>query len=146
MFCLVTSSNFIILFLGWEGVGICSYLLINFWFTRVGANKSAIMAMFVNKVGDVSLLVSFTLIFFIYQSFDYSIIFFSVDATMYMGLADIDNYFTNVLYYICFFFILGAVGKSAQLGLHMWLPEAVEGPTPVSSLINAATMVTAGIF
>lgn len=146
MLCLVTSSNFIILFLGWEGVGICSYLLINFWFTRVGANKSAIMAMFVNKIGDVSLLVAFTLIFFIYQTFDYSIIFFSVDATMYTGLAEIDNYFTNILYYICFFFILGAVGKSAQLGLHMWLPEAMEGPTPVSSLIHAATMVTAGIF
>ena len=146
MLCLVTSSNFIILFLGWEGVGICSYLLINFWFTRVGANKSAIMAMFVNKVGDVSLLVSFTLIFFIYQNFDYTIIFFSVDATMYTGLAEIDNYFTKFLYYICFFFILGAVGKSAQLGLHMWLPEAMEGPTPVSSLIHAATMVTAGIF
>lgn len=146
MLFLVTSSNYIILFLGWEGVGICSYLLINFWFTRVGANKSAIMAMFVNKIGDISLLIAFGLIFFIFQTFDFSIIFFSVDTTMYIGLVEIDNLFSSFIHYICIFFIIGAVGKSAQLGLHMWLPEAMEGPTPVSSLIHAATMVTAGIF
>lgn len=146
MLCLVTSSNFIILFLGWEGVGICSYLLINFWFTRMGANKSAIMAVFVNKVGDISLLIAFSLIFLIFHTFDYSIIFYSVDATMYMELAYLDFHISYILYIIGVFFILGAVGKSAQLGLHMWLPEAMEGPTPVSSLIHAATMVTAGIF
>lgn len=146
MLCLVTSSNFIILFLGWEGVGIRSYLLINFWYTRMGANKSAIMAVFVNKIGDVSLLVAFSIIFFLFHSFDYAIIFFAIDSTMYLEFAQLDLYMTNLLYVICLFFIFGAVGKSAQLGLHMWLPEAMEGPTPVSSLIHAATMVTAGIF
>lgn len=146
MLNLVCSSNYIILFLGWEGVGICSYLLINFWYTRVSANKSAIMAMFVNKIGDVSLLLGFTLIFIIYFNFDFSILFFSISATMYTGLAEMDWTVTTILYSVCFFFIIGAVGKSAQLGLHTWLPEAMEGPTPVSSLIHAATMVTAGIF
>lgn len=146
MVCLVTSSNFIILFLGWEGVGICSYLLINFWYTRMGANKSAIMAVYVNKIGDVSLLVAFSLIFFLFHTFDYSIIFYSIDAAMYLDLAESDLHITYLLYIIGIFFIFGAVGKSAQLGLHIWLPEAMEGPTPVSSLIHAATTVTAGIF
>jgi proton-translocating NADH-quinone oxidoreductase chain L len=146
MLLLVTSSNFIILFLGWEGVGICSYLLINFWHTRTAANKSAIMAMFVNKIGDISLLVAFSLLFFLFYNFDFSILFLAVQTTMYPGLNEFNNYTTYVLYFICFFFIIGAVGKSAQLGLHTWLPEAMEGPTPVSSLIHAATMVTAGIF
>jgi proton-translocating NADH-quinone oxidoreductase chain L len=146
MLLLVTSSNFIILFLGWEGVGICSYLLINFWHTRVAANKSAIMAMFVNKIGDISLLISFSLLFFLFYNFDFSILFLAVQTTMYPGLNELNNYNTYILYLICFFFIIGAVGKSAQLGLHTWLPEAMEGPTPVSSLIHAATMVTAGIF
>lgn len=169
MLLLVTSSNFIILFMGWEGVGICSYLLINFWHTRVGANKSAIMAMFVNKLGDVSLLIAFTLIFFIYHSFDFFILFLSFFSTIggetilyqifkyparmihYTKLIELNPILSieNVMFIlnlIGIFFIIGAVGKSAQLGLHTWLPEAMEGPTPVSSLIHAATMVTAGIF
>jgi NADH-ubiquinone oxidoreductase chain 5 len=146
MLLLVTSSNFIILFLGWEGVGISSYLLINFWHTRVAANKSAIMAMFVNKIGDISLLIAFSLLFFIFYTFDFSILFLAIQSTMYDELADFNKDNTWLLYIICFFFIIGAVGKSAQLGLHTWLPEAMEGPTPVSSLIHAATMVTAGIF
>jgi NADH-ubiquinone oxidoreductase chain 5 len=165
MLLLVTSSNFIILFVGWEGVGICSYLLINFWHTRVGANKSAIMAMFVNKVGDISLLLSFTLIYFLIYTFDFSIFFLSITTTMnsinifeYFSLkvnktyvASMDSIFIpNEIFFLLFligiFFIVGAVGKSAQIGLHTWLPEAMEGPTPVSSLIHAATMVTAGIF
>jgi proton-translocating NADH-quinone oxidoreductase chain L len=146
MLLLVTSSNFIILFLGWEGVGISSYLLINFWHTRVAANKSAIMAMFVNKIGDISLLIAFSLLFFIFYTFDFSILFLAIQSTMYDELADFNKNNTWLLYIICFFFIIGAVGKSAQLGLHTWLPEAMEGPTPVSSLIHAATMVTAGIF
>jgi proton-translocating NADH-quinone oxidoreductase chain L len=146
MLLLVTSSNYIILFLGWEGVGICSYLLINFWHTRIGANKSAIMAVFVNKIGDISLLLGFTILFYIFYNFDFSILFLSVMSTLYIGLAEMNITVTLLLYIVCFFFIIGAVGKSAQLGLHTWLPEAMEGPTPVSSLIHAATMVTAGIF
>jgi NADH-ubiquinone oxidoreductase chain 5 len=144
MLLLVTSSNFVILFMGWEGVGICSYLLINFWHTRMGANKSAIMAMFVNKVGDISLLIAFTLIYFLYYSFDYSIFFLSLTSIMNNTMISTDVLF--ILSLVGIFFIIGAVGKSAQLGLHTWLPEAMEGPTPVSSLIHAATMVTAGIF
>lgn len=136
MLLLVTASNYILLFVGWEGVGICSYLLINFWYTRLSANKSAIMAMFVNKVGDISLLIAFGFIYAIYYSFDYSIIF---TTSLYENPC-------NIIYTIVFLFVIGAVGKSAQVGLHMWLPEAMEGPTPVSSLIHAATMVTAGIF
>jgi NADH-ubiquinone oxidoreductase chain 5 len=166
MLLLVTSSNFIILFVGWEGVGICSYLLINFWHTRVGANKSAIMAMFVNKIGDISLLLSFTLIYFLIQTFDFSIFFLVISSTMHahifwrfsrwvnlklVHLLDTNSLYVSddILFLLCLigiFFIIGAVGKSAQIGLHTWLPEATEGPTPVSSLIHAATMVTAGIF
>jgi NADH-ubiquinone oxidoreductase chain 5 len=182
MLSLVTSNNYIILFLGWEGVGISSYLLINFWYTRIGANKSAIMAMIVNKIGDISLLLGFTLLFSIFYNFDFSILFCAISTTITPDLESniledmllnifensdsislihhilfllqlyivnvnlIDNTITIMLYLICIFFIIGAVGKSAQIGLHTWLPEAMEGPTPVSSLIHAATMVTAGIF
>ena len=146
MLLLVTSSNLVILFIGWEGVGICSYLLINFWHTRIGANKSAIMAMFVNKVGDISLLLSFSIIYLLLHTLDFSILSLSITSTYYLPLLNIDMNTTSFLYFTGFFFIIGAVGKSAQAGLHTWLPEATEGPTPVSSLIHAATMVTAGIF
>ena len=141
MAILVTAGNLVQLFIGWEGVGLCSYLLINFWYSRIDANKSSIMAMVTNKVGDLCLLVSFAIIFYIYKSFDFGVIFsYHVVNTFYYEL----NY--NLIFIICLMFVLGAVGKSAQLGLHVWLPEAMEGPTPVSSLIHAATMVTAGIF
>lgn len=141
MIILVTAGNLVQLFIGWEGVGICSYLLINFWYSRIGANKSSLMAIITNKIGDIFLLLSFGAIFYIYKSFDFSIIF-----SQYLINSLYDNNNIYLLFIICFFFILGAVGKSAQLGLHIWLPEAMEGPTPVSSLIHAATMVTAGIF
>ncbi len=140
MLILVTSSNLIQLFIGWEGVGICSYLLINFWYTRVGANKSSIMAVFTNKISDIFLLVAFGLIFKIFKTLDFNIIF-SILSINYTN-----DYLFDLLYYAGFFIIMGAVGKSAQIGLHFWLPEAMEGPTPVSSLIHAATMVTAGVF
>lgn len=141
MVILVTAGNLVQLFIGWEGVGLCSYLLINFWYSRIDANKSSIMAMVTNKVGDLCLLISFSAIFYLYNSFDYSVIFSSY---MIQALSlEVDLYLFSI---VGVFFILGAVGKSAQLGLHIWLPEAMEGPTPVSSLIHAATMVTAGIF
>jgi NADH-ubiquinone oxidoreductase chain 5 len=146
MIMLVMSSNTVILFMGWEGVGICSYLLINFWYTRIGANKSALMAMYVNKVGDISLLIASALIYSIFYTFDYSIVFMQLGQDLTIYMAPEMSSCMNTLYFICLLLTIGAVGKSAQLGLHTWLPEAMEGPTPVSSLIHAATMVTAGIF
>jgi NADH-ubiquinone oxidoreductase chain 5 len=139
MIVLITSGNLIQLFIGWEGVGIVSYLLVNFWYSRIDANKSSIMAILTNKVGDISFLLAISILFIIFKSFDFSIIF-SLTTSKNINIVE------NLLYYICFFFIIAGVGKSAQIGLHIWLPEAMEGPTPVSSLIHAATMVTAGIF
>jgi proton-translocating NADH-quinone oxidoreductase chain L len=133
MYILITANNFVQMFIGWEGVGICSYLLINFWDTRIQANTSAMKAMIVNRIGDVNLLIAFVLIFTHYNSFDYFFIF------AFSDYAGIDTW-------ILIFLFIGAVGKSAQLFLHVWLPDAMEGPTPVSALIHAATMVTAGIY
>lgn len=148
MFILVTASNFIQLFLGWEGVGICSYLLINFWFTRVQANKAAIKALMMNRIGDIGFLIGVVLTFTLFKTLDFSVL-----SVLVSEMALEQPYWTlfagfHVLYLdaICFFFLIGVVGKSAQLGLHTWLPAAMEGPTPVSALIHAATMVTAGIF
>jgi len=145
MLILVTANNFLQMFVGWEGVGLSSYLLINFWFTRVQANKSAIKAMLVNRIGDFFILLGIFSIFYIFHTLDYD----SVFSLSPLGV----NY--NIIFMgfeivaidlICFFLFLGAMGKSAQLGLHTWLPDAMEGPTPVSALIHAATMVTAGVF
>jgi len=143
MLCLVTSNNLVQLFLGWEGVGICSYLLINFWYTRYQANKAALKAMFVNKISDLALLIGIVQIYFIFKSINFGLIL----PSAYLILNS--NYYSisNNLMFVCLFLILvGAMGKSAQIGLHIWLPDAMEGPTPVSSLIHAATMVTAGVF
>lgn len=145
MLFLVTADNYIQMFVGWEGVGLCSYLLINFWFTRIQANKAAIKAMLLNRIGDFSLLIGIILIFVNYKSTDYATI-----ATLTPYLANntitLMNFKIHSLTFIGIFIFVGAVGKSAQLGLHTWLPDAMEGPTPVSALIHAATMVTAGIF
>jgi proton-translocating NADH-quinone oxidoreductase chain L len=145
MIILVTADNFLQLFLGWEGVGICSYLLINFWFTRVQANKAALKALILNRVGDFSLMLAIIIIFIYFRTLDYSVVFvlapFFINKTI--CLFSINFLLLDV---ICFFLFIAAVGKSAQLGLHTWLPDAMEGPTPVSALIHAATMVTAGIF
>jgi len=130
MIILVTSNNLIQIFIGWEGVGLCSFLLISFWFTRVLAGKAAFKAMAINKVGDVGLLIGIFLIFINFGSLCFS--------------EFIPNYYTIEI--ITIFLLIGVVGKSAQIGLHMWLPDAMEGPTPVSALIHAATMVTAGVF
>lgn len=136
MIILITSGNIIQLFIGWEGVGLCSYLLINFWYTRIQANKAAIKAMIVNKLGDVSLLLSMILIWNLFGSWEYNALF-SENIV-------IDN--ENILILSTLLLLIGVIGKSAQIGLHMWLPDAMEGPTPVSALIHAATMVTAGVF
>ena len=145
MLMLVTSDNFIQLFLGWEGVGLCSYLLIGFWSTRIQANKSAIKALILNKIGDFGVLIAIVLIFIVFQSVNFSTVFSLVpyffNKTVFFLFWEL-----NVITLICFLLFIGAVGKSAQLGLHTWLPDAMEGPTPVSALIHAATMVTAGVF
>ena len=134
MLVLIVSPNLIQLFIGWEGVGVCSYLLINFWYTRVLASQSAFKAMAVNKIGDVSFLMALGLIFYQIGTCNINII----NSTLY----SLNNY--NTL--INLLLLIAVTGKSAQLGLHMWLPDAMEGPTPVSALIHAATMVTAGVF
>jgi NADH-ubiquinone oxidoreductase chain 5 len=145
MILLVTSNNFLQMFFGWEGVGLSSYLLINFWYTRIQANKAAMKAMIVNKIGDISLLFALFFLFFYFKSLDYSIIF-TLAPFFTFKYINVFGYDILLLNIICFFLLIGAVGKSAQLGLHTWLPDAMEGPTPVSALIHAATMVTAGVF
>lgn len=137
MIVLVTSNNLIQLFIGWEGVGLCSYLLIGFWFTRIQANKSAIKAMIMNKVGDIGLLLAIVFIWIEVGSLDYDSIF---SYTFFTGNNNINLELISLL------LLIGVIGKSAQIGLHTWLPDAMEGPTPVSALIHAATMVTAGVF
>jgi NADH-ubiquinone oxidoreductase chain 5 len=145
MLILVTADNYVQMFVGWEGVGLCSYLLINFWFTRIQANKAAIKAMVVNRVGDFGLALGILTIFSKYKAVDYCTVFsltpFYLNDTFYFL-----NIPVNYLTLIGTLLFVGAVGKSAQLGLHTWLPDAMEGPTPVSALIHAATMVTAGVF
>lgn len=145
MIILVTADNFVLMFVGWEGVGLCSYLLINFWFIRIQANKAAIKAMMMNRIGDFSLLIGIFLIFVNYKALDYATV---AVMTPYFADSVINflNFDLHLVTLIGIFLFLGAVGKSAQLGLHTWLPDAMEGPTPVSALIHAATMVTAGVF
>lgn len=142
---LITSDNFIGLFLGWEGVGLCSYLLISFWFTRIQANKAAIQAIIVNRIADLAFTVGVLVIFYTFQSVEFSVVFglapYLTASTILFGNVEIAP-----LPLICTLLFLGACGKSAQIGLHTWLPSAMEGPTPVSALIHAATMVTAGVF
>jgi len=145
MLILITANNFLQMFVGWEGVGLSSYLLINFWFTRIQANKAAIKAMLVNRVGDFFILLAMFLIFFIFHSLDYEIVF-SLVPLLKMSYFTVLDFQFSLIDLICLFLFFGAMGKSAQLGLHTWLPDAMEGPTPVSALIHAATMVTAGVF
>jgi proton-translocating NADH-quinone oxidoreductase chain L len=145
MLILITADNFLQMFVGWEGVGLSSYLLINFWFTRIQANKAAIKAMLVNRIGDFALLISIFIIFYTFKTLNYDIIFNSIFEIDYFSIKLKNISFSNIDC-ICLLLSIGAMGKSAQLGLHIWLPDAMEGPTPVSALIHAATMVTAGIF
>ena len=145
MLVLVTADNFIQMFVGWEGVGLCSYLLINFWYGRIQANKAALKAMIVNRIGDFGLAIGIFTIYFYFQSFDYAIIF-SLASEFATETIPFVDFKISIYDFIGFFLFIGAVGKSAQIGLHTWLPDAMEGPTPVSALIHAATMVTAGVF
>ena len=145
MLVLVTSDNFLQLFFGWEGVGLCSYFLIGFWFKKPSANAAAIKAFIVNRVGDFGFALGIFLVFYIFGTVNYEEVFAQVSIYKdnninFLGLE------VNVINLICFLLFVGAMGKSAQIFLHTWLPDAMEGPTPVSALIHAATMVTAGVF
>ncbi|MFQ5948742.1 MAG: NADH-quinone oxidoreductase subunit L, partial [Acidimicrobiia bacterium] len=136
MLILVLANNFAVLFVGWELVGLCSYLLISFWFTRPAAAVAGKKAFVVNRVGDFGFLIGLMLIFFNFGTLSYGPIFEEAAATLTTGAATA----------ITLLLLLGAAGKSAQLPLQVWLPDAMEGPTPVSALIHAATMVTAGVY
>ena len=135
MIILVTANNFLLMFVGWEGVGICSYLLVSFWFTRIAANQSSISALLTNRVGDCFLTIGMFAILWSFGNIDYSTVF---------SLAPFIN--ENIVTIIGICLLIGAMAKSSQVGLHVWLPMAMEGPTPVSALIHAATMVTAGVY
>ena len=145
MLCLVVSDNFLQLFFGWEGVGLCSYLLIGFWFKRETANNAAIKAFIVNRVGDFGLAIGIFIIFLIFGTLNFEEVFLLVPEFTKTNLSIFGGEY-NVITLICVFLFIGAMGKSAQFLLHTWLPDAMEGPTPVSALIHAATMVTAGVF
>ena len=145
MLMLVTSDNFIQLFFGWEGVGLCSYFLIGFWFKKDSANTAAIKAFVVNRVGDFGFALGIFLIFYLFGTVNYSEVFELIPTItekniFFLGIE------INAVDLICLLLFIGAMGKSAQILLHTWLPDAMEGPTPVSALIHAATMVTAGVF
>lgn len=149
MLMLVTADNFIQLFFGWEGVGLCSYLLIGFWFKKESANAAAMKAFIVNRVGDFGFALGIAAIFMVFGTVEFSAVFAEVKefATSSPDASwTLFGYSIPVLDTICLLLFLGAMGKSAQFLLHTWLPDAMEGPTPVSALIHAATMVTAGVF
>ena len=145
MLTLVTADNFLQLYFGWEGVGLCSYLLIGFWYKRPTANAAAIKAFIVNRVGDFGFAIGIFLIFFFYGTVDYNEVFQQTPALIQKEVVFLGIEF-NLITLICLLLFTGAMGKSAQILLHTWLPDAMEGPTPVSALIHAATMVTAGVF
>ena len=145
MLMLVTSDNLLQLFFGWEGVGVASYLLIGFWNQKPSANAAAVKAFIVNRVGDFGLALGIMATFVIFGTIDFAEIFekaptLATTTFMFVGFE------VHALTLVCLLLFIGAMGKSAQLGLHTWLPDAMEGPTPVSALIHAATMVTAGVF
>jgi NADH-quinone oxidoreductase subunit L len=145
MVVLVTADNYLQLFVGWEGVGVCSYLLINFWYNRIAANKGAIKAMVMNRIADVFFIIGILFLLWKFKTTDYIVIFSLIDY-----IKDI-NFFIfffeiKIINIILFLLFLGAIGKSAQVGLHTWLADAMEGPTPVSSLLHAATMVSSLLF
>jgi len=141
MLMLVTADNLLQLFFGWEGVGLASYLLIGYWYERESANRAAMKAFIVNRVGDLFFMLGMALTFWTFGTIEFNGIFQGVEAARQATFAGFP-----ALEVIALLFFLGAMGKSAQIGLHTWLPDAMEGPTPVSALIHAATMVTAGVF
>src|SRR5664279_6299381 len=145
MLMLVTADNFLQMFFGWEGVGLLSYLLIGFWYTRPSANAAAIKAFIVNRVGDFGFALGIFGIYYVFKTLDFDAVFAAAPGMVGKHFL-FAGHSVDILTTLCLLLFVGAMGKSAQLGLHTWLPDAMEGPTPVSALIHAATMVTAGVF
>ncbi|MCF6227638.1 MAG: NADH-quinone oxidoreductase subunit L, partial [Planctomycetes bacterium] len=141
MLMLILGNSLLTLFLGWEGVGLCSYLLIGFWYTDINNSKAGMKAFIANRVGDFGFLIGMMLIFWHFGTLEYSGLAEKVHFAEMAGTVD-----TTLLNWACIFLFIGATGKSAQIPLFVWLPDAMAGPTPVSALIHAATMVTAGIY
>ena len=145
MLMLITADNLVQLFFGWEGVGLASYLLIGFWYNKPSANRAAIKAFLVNRIGDFGFALGIFAVFMLFQTVHFDTIFGTVEGKKSITFA-IFNAEVHAITVCCLLLFIGAMGKSAQFGLHTWLPDAMEGPTPVSALIHAATMVTAGVF
>jgi len=145
MLALVTANNFLQLFFGWEGVGLASYLLIGFWYTKPAAYNAAIKAFIVNRVGDFGFALGIFGVFFIFKTLDFDAVFHAAPSMVGKTFL-FAGHQVDILTTLCLLLFVGAMGKSAQIGLHTWLPDAMEGPTPVSALIHAATMATAGVF
>ncbi|MBI1208264.1 MAG: NADH-quinone oxidoreductase subunit L [Azospirillum sp.] len=145
MLMLVTANNFVQLFFGWEGVGLCSYLLIGFWYEKPSACSAAMKAFIVNRVGDFGFALGIAAVFVLFGSVDFATVFAKAPSLAGQSFTFL-SWQADALTVTCLLLFMGAMGKSAQLGLHTWLPDAMEGPTPVSALIHAATMVTAGVF
>ncbi|MGQ3891519.1 NADH-quinone oxidoreductase subunit L [Legionella sp. CNM-4043-24] len=146
MLMLVTANNFLQLFFGWEGVGLVSYLLISFWFQRNSAIEGGLKAFLVNRVGDFGFVLGIGMVLAYTGSLDYETVFKSATVLSHQSIQLYTGYNWSVLTVICILLFIGAMAKSAQVPLHVWLPESMEGPTPISALIHAATMVTAGVF
>lgn len=146
MLMLVTANNFLQLFFGWEGVGLVSYLLIGFWYHRESANQGSMKAFIVNRVGDFGFLLGIGLVLAYTGSLDYATVFHAADKLANETMLLFNGHAWSVMTVTCILLFVGAMGKSAQVPLHVWLPESMEGPTPISALIHAATMVTAGVF
>jgi NADH-quinone oxidoreductase subunit L len=146
MLMLVTANNFLQLFFGWEGVGLVSYLLIGFWYHKESALQGSLKAFLVNRVGDFGFLLGIGLVLAYFGTVDYAEVFEKVQNVTGQSISLFDGHAWSVITVICILLFVGAMGKSAQVPLHVWLPESMEGPTPISALIHAATMVTAGVF
>ncbi|HYG53550.1 MAG TPA: NADH-quinone oxidoreductase subunit L, partial [Flavobacteriales bacterium] len=146
MLMLVMANNFAELFFGWEGVGLVSYLLIGFWYSKESAVAGSLKAFIVNRVGDFGFLLGIAALLDYTGSLNYQTVFPQATTLVNIVVTVLPNFHASLLTIICIFLFIGAMGKSAQVPLHIWLPESMEGPTPISALIHAATMVTAGVF
>ncbi|HVV68723.1 MAG TPA: NADH-quinone oxidoreductase subunit L [Gammaproteobacteria bacterium] len=146
MLMLVTANNFMLLFFGWEGVGLVSYLLIGFWFQKESAALGSLKAFIVNRVGDFGFILGIGAILAYFGSLDYAVVFNKASSLANATMTVFPHTHWSVITLICVLLFIGAMGKSAQIPLHVWLPESMEGPTPISALIHAATMVTAGVY
>src|SRR6266705_2347825 len=144
MLTLVLANNYLLMFVGWEGVGLCSYLLIGFWFSRKSAVDAGKKAFIINRVGDFGFILAIMLIYWTFDRVDFASVFSRLENAALFPVEPLGS--VGVLTTICLLLFVGAAGKSAQFPLYVWLPDAMEGPTPVSALIHAATMVTAGVY